>query len=404
MELNKTNIPNLSFVTCTTSTSTSNTTLPIESFSFISNSGSRSSNWNISLIDSENQKETRSVTTMRTDTSSISYFIFHSANVSSDMSMVTSTITPTILNDESYHITTSTSGIKLNQFYSSEYHQTTDISSTQFSHNTFETIILYTQSYEFTDHSTTFYKGLPSTIILSTSVLSSAFSTPIPTITTDVAFYLKWTKNSRDQSEEHTRSNRVTVIGSVIGVLGGLLLCIGIIYLIFARRRKNRTPSFNLYQEGFSHEIGRRLDYQDVEEGPNKPRNANETTYLKKENTIINRSVSYFPTLFSKKLHPKTSDDDPFKDDLDFHKIDSIMSETNIQSPMQAFQQNGRNNLRLQINTHSFISSQSDSTGTSMSYPDDDSSSIYLEYQQRASPFSNNDHHVKSQSFLKELI
>ncbi|CDO93649.1 unnamed protein product [Kluyveromyces dobzhanskii CBS 2104] len=125
-----------------------------------------------------------------------------------------------------------------------------------------QTIVYYTRDYIFTDTSTTFTTKLPTLTVIPTE---STFSQPTDPVVTDTSFYKKWLSGALDAGSDSSSSssgtNKDTIIGGVIGSVGGLALMLLVIYLLFCNRRKRNLIE---HEKSFSHEIGRKMGYDDI--------------------------------------------------------------------------------------------------------------------------------------------
>ncbi|CAI4051433.1 hypothetical protein SUVZ_14G1500 [Saccharomyces uvarum] len=118
----------------------------------------------------------------------------------------------------------------------------------------------YTQAYDITGSSTTFTTGLPTTVALAKSVVSS-FSVPSSTITADMSFYQHWLDGGLDsnQNQGTSKSNTGTIVGSIVGSIGGILVCAVIVWFLLFRKRKSKREFKE--NSSFCHEIGRRTGF-----------------------------------------------------------------------------------------------------------------------------------------------
>lgn len=126
---------------------------------------------------------------------------------------------------------------------------------------------IYTQTYVITASSTTFGTGIPTTVAEPLSV-STSFSAPQTIVTQDIQFYNNWLNNdavhtSTHQSSGGGKSDTGKIVGGVVGGVCGLLACCLVTWIIFRRRRNSGQG--NSKAEGFSSEIGARLDYSTPE-------------------------------------------------------------------------------------------------------------------------------------------
>lgn len=118
----------------------------------------------------------------------------------------------------------------------------------------------YTQAYDITGSSTTFATGLPTTVALAKSAVSS-FSVPSSTITADMSFYQHWLNGGLDdnQNQGTSKSNTGTIVGSIVGSIGGILVCAVIVWFLLFRKRKGKRELKE--NSSFCHEIGRRTGF-----------------------------------------------------------------------------------------------------------------------------------------------
>lgn len=121
-----------------------------------------------------------------------------------------------------------------------------------------ETVVYYTRDFIFTDTSTTFTKGLPTLTVIPTE---ATFTTPTGPVVTDTSFYERWLSGALDSNSTSSGSNKDTIIGGVIGSVGGLALMILVIYLLFRKRRRRNLIE---HEKSFSHDIGRKMGYDDI--------------------------------------------------------------------------------------------------------------------------------------------
>lgn len=130
-------------------------------------------------------------------------------------------------------------------------------------------VYYYNQRFFFTDSSTSFLTELGvSTAITETGKSTSKFEFVVPTatVTAPVELFqhylntgnLDSTSSSSSPSEKGT--NKDAIIGSVVGSVGGVLLCSILIWFIVKRLRRNKNNTFN-HTSSFSHSRGRRYNY-----------------------------------------------------------------------------------------------------------------------------------------------
>ncbi|CCF58639.1 hypothetical protein KAFR_0F00420 [Kazachstania africana CBS 2517] len=104
--------------------------------------------------------------------------------------------------------------------------------------------LIYTQVYIFTDETTSFTSGLPTTITLPKSSVESG---EVPTthiaatiITTPVSVYKAWEAKNNEQQTKATRRHNL-VIGCCVGCICGSLLIIGVFCLAFYMKRSKKN-------------------------------------------------------------------------------------------------------------------------------------------------------------------
>ncbi|CCD25651.1 Tda7p NDAI_0F03330 [Naumovozyma dairenensis CBS 421] len=106
---------------------------------------------------------------------------------------------------------------------------------------------VYTQMYDFTDSSTTFITGLPTTVSLQGSP-TTLLTIPTSTITKGTAFYKEWLNGNLDSqqltsnSHDQTRTNKKgAIIGGVVSGICVASLCAAIIWVFIIRVRRRRS-------------------------------------------------------------------------------------------------------------------------------------------------------------------
>ncbi|SCV02554.1 LAMI_0H00496g1_1 [Lachancea mirantina] len=245
-----------------------------------------------------------------------------------------------------------------------------------------DTWLPYTRSYVFTAPSTTITTDLVRSTLLPTKRTSS-YTAPTAVITTDISYYKKWLDGSINGADvTPSTNNKNTIIGSVVGSVGGfLLICFLTWFLLYRRRRK---PA-QITEKSFSHDIGCRLDYPTTAQG------ADETIRMADDEEFIRGKYKSF----GKKI-PLWRKPDAAPSDDENHVVRDGEKRTNPFSEEFDFQK--RLPLPPPVPTRSsparsFMSTISTSTNGSTS--SDDISSIYL-----ARPTGE----AGSQSFLTEVI
>lgn len=121
-----------------------------------------------------------------------------------------------------------------------------------------------------TASTTTFGTGLPTTVGMPRSG-SSTFSTPQSAITQGIEFYNNWLNNNLDNGKSHHHSRRDgndtgAIVGGVVGGVCGILGC-GLATWVLLRRRRNKKKN-TLDAQGFSEEIGSRVENTSPTESP----------------------------------------------------------------------------------------------------------------------------------------
>ncbi|SCW04003.1 LAFE_0H03774g1_1 [Lachancea fermentati] len=246
-----------------------------------------------------------------------------------------------------------------------------------------ETVFVYTQNYVFTASSTTLCVGLPSMVVISTGQLST-YSAPTSAITTDISYYQHWLDGSLDsQNNSSSGGKRKTIIGSVVGSVGGFLLCALLLWLIVFKRRKDRGKG----SQSFSHEIGCRLDHpSDLPEASNTIRSIDDEDFLRSKYKSLGKKIP----LLRKGEQSRGLNDDNHDVTKEGEKSNPFQDEFNFQKRLPAPPPVPTRNPPLQ----SFYSYTSD-TSSSSAESANDSFSIQLNRP-------NGDR--RSQSFLKEII
>ncbi|CCF56184.1 hypothetical protein KAFR_0A07500 [Kazachstania africana CBS 2517] len=228
---------------------------------------------------------------------------------------------------------------------------------------------VYTQNYDFTDATTTFATGLPTTITVAETAASSITALPVSTITTDVSVYNNWEKSTKVSSS--SQKSTTSIIGGVVGGVGGLLLCSLVLYLILIWRRRRKHKK-DIEEERFRRYVNSGTDY--------------DSTYQKEEGS----------TYFNK---------NPFRNEFDFQsRIPPLL-------PLPRKNDNARQEttppLFLQttnLDRSSFIShSSEDMTDTPGDYSTVSTTSMRL-WGRYDSPTTNNASNSDSQGFLREIF
>ncbi|CDF89341.1 ZYBA0S04-01926g1_1 [Zygosaccharomyces bailii CLIB 213] len=122
---------------------------------------------------------------------------------------------------------------------------------------------IYTQTYIITDATTTFGTGIPTTVEEPRSV-STTFSAPQTIVTQDMQFYNNWLNSgvghtNAQHSSGSGKSDTGKIVGGVVGGVCGFLACC-LVTWIFFRRRRNGHKGILKSAQGFSSEIGSRMD------------------------------------------------------------------------------------------------------------------------------------------------
>ncbi|KAG0669214.1 hypothetical protein C6P45_003991 [Maudiozyma exigua] len=132
---------------------------------------------------------------------------------------------------------------------------------------------VYTQQYDVTDSTTSFTTGLPTTITVSKqpsqSQITTSFSIPQATITTNMSMFEKMLNGALDGSSSSNEteslpghSNKVgTIVGSVVGSVGGVTIVVLLLLWFLRRKKHNFSHSQNDYGKSFSSEIHNRQGY-----------------------------------------------------------------------------------------------------------------------------------------------
>ncbi|KAL3239354.1 Tda7p [Nakaseomyces bracarensis] len=107
----------------------------------------------------------------------------------------------------------------------------------------------YTQTFDITDSSTSFTTALPLTTAFNLAN-SYSFTKPTGVVTTNLHFYKDWLSGAIDNNSNDgtptKKSNAGTIAGSVVGSVGGLILCTLVIWFIFfKRKKKEQWTGFN---------------------------------------------------------------------------------------------------------------------------------------------------------------
>lgn len=140
-----------------------------------------------------------------------------------------------------------------------------------------DTLVYYTQNYIITGATTTFTTELITRTIVPTW---STFVSPTTVITADLSYYKNYISGNVDSvSGSDNSSKKNTIIGGVLGSIGGVLVLVAVFYFLLFRRGRH---SFLIREKTFSHNIGRRMKYDDIEElqGINQSKEGNPVRYV----------------------------------------------------------------------------------------------------------------------------
>lgn len=175
-----------------------------------------------------------------------------------------------------------------------------------------ETLVFYTRDYIFTDTSTTFTKKLPTLTVLPTQ---SSFTKPTSPVVTDTSYYQRWLSGGLDSNPKSTSSNKDSIIGGVVGCVGGLFVMLVIIYFLYKKRRKRNLLA---HEKSFSHEVGRKMGYDDIDKFIVQSRvSSDSVTQLSPAAHKTYQSTKALPsTPTNAPILPKRSEaDNPFNDE-----------------------------------------------------------------------------------------
>lgn len=128
-------------------------------------------------------------------------------------------------------------------------------------------IYYYNQPYYFTDSATSFLTKLGvSTTVINSGDKSSKYNFIVPTatVTAPVELYEHWLDtgnlDSTTSSHNENGTNKSTIIGGVVGSLGGVLLCSILVWFIIKKFKRSRMSRFNS-TPSFSHSRGKKYNY-----------------------------------------------------------------------------------------------------------------------------------------------
>lgn len=267
------------------------------------------------------------------------------------------------------------------------------------SENQVSIFYIYTQQYDFTDSTTSFTTGLPTTIAVAwtnENEVTTTFSVPQSTITTNASVYAMWVSgelgtSSSTEDTSSSKSNVGIIVGSVVGSVGGILLCFLLFWFIIFRRRRNKSNQSD-FDKGFVHDIHNSINYSST------------------------RSESFKKEYISPKKNNKNningndsgiSPNNPFKNESEFDNRGPLP----IPLPRKKYSNNLLPNQRNSSNDNrsSYTISTSDSSMDSSMIDDFStfsSTSIRLD-PRNSSPFTNdndNRHNSHPQGFFREII
>lgn len=273
----------------------------------------------------------------------------------------------------------------------------------------------YTQEYFFTGETTSFSTGIP--IILtygSGSATATATTTRsfTPIITAPIKLYEKWlnggglddsSNNSKDGPK--TKTNTGTIAGSVVGAVGGVLVCCIIVWFIMFKRRRS-SGSKNKWNDGsiiksdtyhsndhdeeeyanndssFSHSMGYRMKYESTDQSdPFK----HEFEFDKRNNGVLNSQTMKNPPPVPapRKITPRG-----------FEPVPKLATR-----PSDNFNHNNSNNVIDRDNYHLRFSYASSETGTSVDSSTMGSYSTISSIPNRYGTMDND-----KQGFLREIL
>lgn len=172
-------------------------------------------------------------------------------------------------------------------------------STSSSSSSSYQDYIIYTQEYYFTGKTTSFSTGIPITLTLPPSgTETNDHLSTTAVITAPMEVYNKWIDGggldpsdigNNGNSNNSTGTNDRTIAGSVVGVVGGVILCGIIVWLmIFKRKKYNRSWNNKLgldsdrkskgmiddpmsSSRSFSHTKGYRLNYSSTDNVESDP-------------------------------------------------------------------------------------------------------------------------------------
>ncbi|CAI4059037.1 hypothetical protein SUVZ_04G0330 [Saccharomyces uvarum] len=125
--------------------------------------------------------------------------------------------------------------------------------------------VVYEQEYEITESTTSFSTHFPQTTELKETNTPLTFTIPYNTITGDAKLYRKLLPGALDTQNTSEKDNKNTgvIVGSTVGIIIGVVVVIFIGVVIIRNKRNVKTRSKN----GFSHDIGKRVGYDEVIKG-----------------------------------------------------------------------------------------------------------------------------------------
>lgn len=276
---------------------------------------------------------------------------------------------------------------------------------------------IYTQQYDVTDSTTSFTTGLPTTVVVSKqasqSQLTTSFSIPHATITTNMSMFEKLLNGAIDGSSSSSdteslpaHSNKIgAIVGSVVGSVGGVT--IAILLLLWFIRRKKHTISSNQheYDKNFSHEIYNRQSY-------NSTSRATPSSLYNNENEI--KTAKHDP--YDSTTQPKFSVTNPFNNEFEMRRkrpgppppIPQPRKNMNVINNMNTFYGPDRESWLANNNMTPSQASSSFMSSSDSSFADDSTISLSsIRLGSRYDNPSNNDLHSKNshpQGFFREII
>ncbi|CAI4057731.1 hypothetical protein N7582_000920 [Saccharomyces uvarum] len=125
--------------------------------------------------------------------------------------------------------------------------------------------VVYEQEYEITESTTSFSTHFPQTTGLKGTNAPLTFTIPYNTITGDAKLYRKLLPGALDTQNTSDKDNKNTgvIVGSTVGTIIGVVVVIFIVFVVIRNKRNVKTRSKN----GFSHDIGKRVGYDEVIKG-----------------------------------------------------------------------------------------------------------------------------------------